>query len=439
MKLRRYFATDMRQGLQMIREAQGADVLILSNCKVTGGIELITADEYSPNELVQQQAVASTSRLRATSTPSRTAVAEKTKISPRRPAGPRPAASQPERGDPTGTTGSKARVPAGKQPNNSKGPEVIWTQEPLLQQMREEVQTLRRLLEQQVSGLAWGQLGRSHPVRASIMDRLAGLGMTRELIAGLVEDVGQDTPMEQAWRDSMARLREGLHVYSCPLLQSGGVAALVGPSGVGKTTLIAKLASRFAMLHKPGEVALITTDTQRIGAREQLRSIGRIIGVPVWTVASRDDLREALLNTVDRRLVLIDTAGMGHHDGRLGEHLRLIQDVSPQLHTYLTLSATTQASGLMQAAAAFAEVQPVAAMVTHLDEATALGPLLSVLIQARLPVAFVSAGQNIPDDLHEPDPDALIAQMNVLNPSFEKDEKVILGGLSNGDWMHANI
>ena len=439
MKLRRYFATDMRQGLQMIREAQGSDVLILSNHKVEGGIELITADEYSAEELARYQKSAAVARSTPPATSAQPECSRARKDTGRHGGmtaavtpGPDQVQAEPHREAANATAG-------GRRSGTGNGTPVVWTQEPLMQQMREEVQTLRQLLEQQVSGLAWGEMGRSHPIRASIMARLAGLGVTRELIAELCADIALDTPLEQAWQDSTARLRARLTLYSSPLLETGGVAALVGPSGVGKTTLIAKLASRFAMAHGPRDVALITTDTQRIGAREQLRSIGRIIGIPVWAVASRDDLHEALLNTVDRRLVLIDTAGMSHHDPRLGQHLRLIQDVSPQLHTYLTLSATTQTAALARAVEAFTGVSPVAAMATHLDEATSLGPLLSVLIRQGLPLAFVSAGQNIPEDLDLPDPHTLIEQMEALAPSFDRHEKVILDGLSNGDWMHANV
>ncbi len=439
MKLRRYFATDMRQGLQMIREAQGSDVLILSNRKVEGGIELITADEYSAEELASYQKSASASRSR-----------------------PRASAKRPPRGRPATTTARAGATGAGSLPvterktsrettqavadaegarpsGKREGTAVVWTQEPLMQQMREEVQTLRQLLEQQVSGLAWGELGRSHPVRASVMDRLAGLGVSRELITELCADMHTDTSLEQAWRDSISGLRARLSIHDSSLLETGGVAALVGPSGVGKTTLIAKLASRFAMAHHAREVALITTDTQRLGAREQLRSIGRIIGIPVWTVASRDDLREALLNTVDRRLVLIDTAGISHHDPRLAEHLRLIQDVSPRLHSYLVLSATTQTEALARAVEAYAGIRPVAAMATHLDEATTLGPLLSVVIRQHLPLAFTSAGQRIPEDLAQPDADALTQRMEAQTPSFDRHEKVILDSLSNGDSLHANV
>jgi flagellar biosynthesis protein FlhF len=183
-------------------------------------------------------------------------------------------------------------------------------------------------------------------------------------------------------------------------LDQGGVVALVGATGVGKTTTIAKLAARYALRHGRERVALVTTDSYRIAAHEQLRTYGRILGIPVRIANSHAELSEALKLLSDKDLILIDTAGMSQRDVRLSEQFALLGEAAPNLKTFLVLSTTTHRSGLGEVVKAFGKVKLDGCILTKLDETTSLGGALSTAVEHKLPVAYVSDGQRVPEDIH---------------------------------------
>lgn len=169
---------------------------------------------------------------------------------------------------------------------------------------------------------------------------------------------------------------------------------------MGKTTTIAKLAARFRMKHGPREIALITTDNYRIAAYEQLTTYGRILDVPVRIASGLDELHQHLDTFYDRKLVLIDTAGMGPRDLRLMEQINLFSKVSIPIKSCLVISAASQLRTMQEAMDAFRGFSPEACILTKIDEAAQAGASLSAVIENRLPVAFVCDGQQVPEDLH---------------------------------------
>jgi flagellar biosynthesis protein FlhF len=183
------------------------------------------------------------------------------------------------------------------------------------------------------------------------------------------------------------------------ILQKGGVVALVGPTGVGKTTTAAKLAARYAMRHGSSKVALITTDSYRIGAQEQLRSFGELIGVPVYAVNSADELHTTLHSLQDRELVLIDTAGLSQRDRQLLEQLAILRTGEIKIDPYLVVAANSQESALNEAVTMFNRIELKGAILSKLDEGGSLGPALSVLIRHQLPLHYLGDGQRVPEDL----------------------------------------
>lgn len=352
MKIKRFFAADIREAMRQVREEQGPDAVILSNRTIEGGVEIVAAVDYDE---------ALVSDLAAGAAPART----------------RPAPSRPEPGT--------ARLE--------------WSQDPALVQMRAELQAVRGLLEHELSGLAWGEMARRHPQRTRLMQMLLAAGFAPALAQRVAERVPEGGDLAQARRLALGLLARHLPLYPHDLLNHGGVVALLGPTGVGKTTTVAKLAARFTLRHGASHVALVTTDNYRIGAHEQLHTYSKVLDVPMRVARTRDELAATLNSLEGRRLVLIDTAGMSQRDLRLAEQFALIRDAGPAITPLLVLSATTQLQALLETVEAFGRVRPAGCILTKLDEATQLGAALSAVIQRRLPVAFVSDGQRVPEDL----------------------------------------
>ncbi len=363
MQIKRYFAEDMRQAIRKVREAQGPDAVILSNRKVNDGVEIVAAVDYDETAFSGV---------------------------------PRQDASSPRSEAPAADTSS----PSG----------MVWAEDPALISMRNELNHLRGLLENQLSGLAWGDLGRRSPQRAALVRRLLELELSARVARQIAAEVPESKDPEAAWRNALGILGHRIEVAEDDILNKGGVVALVGPTGVGKTTTAAKLAARFALRHGAGNVALVTTDNYRVGAVEQLRTYARIMGVRVRVTEDRDDLEQALEQLADRRLVLIDTAGMSQRDIRLSEQLAMLHGGSQLVRCYLVMAATSQILTLEETVRAFRGARLDGCVITKLDEATSLGSVISVLIQHRLRAAYLSNGQRVPEDIRPARASDLIAR-----------------------------
>ena len=197
------------------------------------------------------------------------------------------------------------------------------------------------------------------------------------------------------------------------IVARGGVYALVGPTGVGKTTTTAKLAARCAVRYGASKLALLTTDSYRVGAHDQLRIYGKILGVPVQTVTDRQDLEQALDSIRGKQLVLIDTVGMSQRDERVREQATLL--AHPQIKRLLLLNAAAQGETLEEVVDAYCRSPEVATapelagcVLTKLDEAGQLGQALDIVIRHRLFLQYTSSGQRVPEDLHAPNAEYLV-------------------------------
>ena len=391
MKIKRYFAADMRQALQMVREEQGPDAVILSNRKVDAGVEIVAAMDYDAAAVEQMAAGAPSSPTAPTRQPSEATpsarlpdegvAARKTS----RPAQPGAAAAAPK-----GRGGGRAEAAPNK---------VVWTQDPSIVAMRDEIKTLRGLLETQLSGLAWSEVKLRQPLRAQLLERLMRLGIAAPLSRQLADRVHLENDGEHNWRQALGLLSRRIPVTDDDILTHGGVAALVGPTGVGKTTTVAKLAARYTLRHGPNRVALVTTDSYRVGAQQQLRTFGRILGAPVYVAHDADELGRILDALREKSLILIDTAGTSQRDVRLTEQLAMLQSGRNSLRRYAVLSTTTQRTALDEILRALGNVPLAGCILTKLDETASLGEALSVVAHHQLPVAYVADGQRVPEDL----------------------------------------
>ncbi|KXF81315.1 flagellar biosynthesis protein FlhF [Enterovibrio coralii] len=271
-----------------------------------------------------------------------------------------------------------------------------------IEAMRKEMASIRSLLEHQLSGLMWQEVERKEPLRAMLIKRLEKLGLSPVLADQLAGYIPEETPPNEAWSELLDLLADQVITSSENLLETGGVIALLGPTGVGKTTTIAKLAARAAMDFGPEEIALVTTDTFRIGAHEQLATYGRILGCPVKVAKDAEALADILYQLRHRRLILLDTAGMGQRDLRLSEQLdTLIQSSGSHIRSLLVLPATSQRRVLQETIDHFRRIPLSGCVLTKLDESLSLGELLSVTIENALPVTYLADGQRVPEDIRQ--------------------------------------
>ncbi len=377
MKIKRFFAPDMRQAIRQVREALGPDAVILSNKSVEGGVELVAARDYD-----EAAFYGSAGEADQTLTPAESETLEDQPVDAR---AEEDWDSSSQQAPKTGRT-----TPAA----------VEWSPDPALVEMRREVQALRRIMENGLSELSWHDQGQRRPQAKELLRRLMDLDLSPDLCHRYAAQVQDARDPEQLWRNALRCLSAELPIAEAGLLEYGGVAAVIGPTGVGKTTTVAKLAARFCLRNGNRHLALISTDSFRIGAQEQLHDYARILDVPVRTATDADQLNAALNSFADKRLVLIDTAGMSQHDAGLGEQLSMLVSGHKNVHCFLTLSATTQRSSLALAIEAFSAARPDACILTKVDETASLGGVFSALIQAQLPLAFSTDGQRVPEDLH---------------------------------------
>lgn len=291
--------------------------------------------------------------------------------------------------------------------------------------LQNEIADMRMLLEQQMlrmreqSGMPTAT-GFTSPVQDALQSHLAGLGLPAPLVKKLTLATKPGKRLNAAWRDALALLTRQLGSDQSDRIQRGGVFAFVGATGVGKTTTIAKLAARYVLEHGLGKVALITTDTYRVGAHDQLRSLGRILNVPVRVVDQERSLPTVIASLKNYPLVLIDTAGFRQGDPLLKEQEALL-DACPGVERILVLASNSQMQTLKASAHAYAGGKIKGCILTKLDECGSLGEALGVLIQQRLPVLYCTSGQAIPSDITVGSAASLVAKAVAVAKAQHKE------------------
>ncbi|MFL9705677.1 flagellar biosynthesis protein FlhF [Aeromonas veronii] len=434
MKIKRFFAKDMRTALAEVKETLGPDAVIMSNKKVTGGVEIVAAVDYQsqvpgPKDApvrrqLNDESVNISSAARQMIRPEPSPVKEQNehyadtlaallarqqKLKPGNGApmgntqsaglaaanaAPRTLAEQGQWGAAPEPAKPKARVASGQ-----RAPQPAQRDQEM-EGMRKEMASIRKLLEHQISGLMWQEVERREPMRALLIKELKKLGFDDAFADQLAGLIPEDMSIHQAMAQLAEVLTAQLKISEDEIMRQGGAVALLGPTGVGKTTTIAKLAARFAMKYGAEQVALITTDNYRIGAHEQLQTYGRIMGCPVRQVRDAEELANALYQFRQRRLVLIDTAGVGQRDIRLTEQLdTLVKNAKVRIRSYLVMSATSQRRVMQEAVDHFRRIPLSGCILTKLDESLNLGEVINVCIQNSLPISYITDGQRVPEDI----------------------------------------
>jgi len=494
MKIKRFFAPDIRQAMRMVKEELGSDAVIMSNKSVDGGVEIVAArdfDEQLIQSKLQKQAAeqqssdrsyrfsddsdastnretkkvdlpdfeAEKNRLHVLSSQRKQSadgfVPERSSARPQRFSNDRDSSAIHSGGSnrlPTGSDTStihggrrnidqyvgyaeKVHLRGNMETASPKGAKpVVYSATPkpkpaerpmqiampadkqgssadsLLMEMSKELKSLRSAMDSKLSSVSWAAMSQTNPVRADLLQRLAGMSISRKLSVKIANRFANHTDPELVFSQAQELLAKVLPVAEDDLLQHGGIVALVGPTGVGKTTTIAKLAAKFILKHGARQVALITTDNYRIGAHEQLNTYGRILDVPVRVASSAAELRNLITGFSDKRLILIDTAGMSQRDMKLVEQINTLQQSGIAIKSYLVMSAATEYKAMNEIIKAFQVFEPQASILTKLDEAATIGSAVSSIIENNLPLSFIADGQQVPEDMHSPCARTLIAQ-----------------------------
>ncbi|QBE64817.1 flagellar biosynthesis protein FlhF [Pseudoduganella lutea] len=276
--------------------------------------------------------------------------------------------------------------------------------------MMSELRAMRGMMETQLAELSWGNTQQREPHKAAVLRELLAAGFSTTLARRLLDKLpaGRGADEASRWIRTVLARNVGAMANEDALIERGGVFALVGPTGVGKTTSTAKLAARCVMRHGPEKLALITTDAYRIGAHEQLRIYGKILGVMVHSVKDEADLRIALKELRNKHTVLIDTVGVSQRDQMVTEQVAMLQGTDVDVKRLLCLNATSTQETLTEVVRAYQGSGLAGGIITKLDEAASLGNVLDVVIRQKLQLFYVSNGQRVPEDLHLAQPAELV-------------------------------
>ncbi|MCS3470312.1 flagellar biosynthesis protein FlhF [Pseudomonas sp. JUb42] len=426
MQVKRFFAADMRQAMKLVRDELGAEAAIIGNRRIAGGVELTAALDYKLSALAPRVPnMELEDELRKTQSRIVTAQAElnnrgevgatnrqlfaglpldatDTHIEPTLEEPPRPL---------TYSSAPAAAQPAGGQR--------------AYESMRSELNGLRELLEVQLGSLAWTQLQGSRPQQANLWRRLQRIGLSGPLSRDLLAMIPDVDEPRQAWRLLLAHLARMIVVPEIEPLEEAGVIAMVGPAGMGKTTTLAKLAARYVLKYGAQNIALVSMDSFRIGAQEQLKTLGRILNVPVTHVDPGQSLAQALEPLLRKRVVLIDTAGLQASDPALRLQLESLAGRGIKARNYLVLATTSQKQVLTAAYHSYKRCGLAGCILTKLDETASLGEVLSLAISHELPVAYLTDGPRIPDDLHLPRRHQLVTRAVNVQMQEEPSEEAM--------------
>jgi flagellar biosynthesis protein FlhF len=355
MKIKQYLGLDMRDALRQVRAELGPDAVILSTRRLGQGVEVSAAcDEESASQPPLQPAAAA----------------------------------------PAGLTGA---APASAAEQLS---------------MSEELRTLRRLLERQLAALAWNDYTRREPQRAQALTELTALGVARDLALQVIDALPAQAGAEGAEGAQplhLDALAQRIAVCEPPATARGAVA-LLGAAGAGKTSMVAKLALRWLLEHGADGLTIVTIDDEHIGAADQARSLGRLLGVPSFRFANGAEFAAAAARFASQELVLIDTPALAAAPAAAAELRAALDSMPLPLQRMLLLPASAQSGVLGEMLRRAAPLEVSCCAITRCDEAVSLGGVLSTVVRSGVPVAYLSDGPRIPEDLRPARAQLLVAR-----------------------------
>ncbi len=402
----KFTAANSAEALKMVREKMGSDAMILSSKDVDEGVEIVAISPDALAHLASQKNPFLASRNTiVTPAPANTPVFEEiTKESIPKVSTP----SMQTEGVFIKEVIKTAPEPIPQNPEPVK--EVVApTESPRVEQLISEIEEVKKLLQSHLASSYWGNLQQESASHAELTKTLLSAGFSPKLCAQLVNNLSASDDLKTLLAEVQKRLEHSIKTID-PLaaFDQGGVFAFIGPTGVGKTTTVAKVAARCVLRYGRNQVALLSTDTYRIGAQEQLKVFARILGLPVISLRDSEDLQSKLNELSQRHIVLLDTAGVNQRDVLMIEQSQLLKDGSQNAHRILVMSSTTdlrtQEDVIMlhnQASIDANQSRIMGAIITKTDEAAQLAPVLDSLMRHELPLMFLSNGQRVPEDLSQ--------------------------------------
>jgi flagellar biosynthesis protein FlhF len=421
MNARKFIAGSSREALKLVRIELGADAVILSNRKVPEGVEIVAIPGSELAHLNETRVVES----RASSRPRLEQRIES-----------RPALSERAQNQ-ASTLGAKmiaAETERAAAPAAASGVAKAAAEPTEEQRLLNELKTMHKQMQEQMATLAWGNIQQQDPKRSGLMRDMVNVGFSPALSRRLLDKMPADADLNWVKRILAHNLR--VAGVQDDVVTRGGVYALVGPTGVGKTTTTAKLAARAVVRYGADKVALVTTDSYRVGAYEQLRIYAKILGVSVHAVRDANDLKLTLSGLKHKHLVLIDTMGVGQRDSRVAEQTRMFDEAG--IKRLLLLNATSAGGTLDDVVKMYGGPGVIGCIPTKLDEAVTLGTVLDVVARHKLAMHYIASGQRVPEDLHEVKLDYLLHRTfkevgkasNFAMP--EMDFPAFMAGLTSG-------
>lgn len=409
MNVKRIVAKTSREAMRQLRDALGPDAVILSNRAVDGGVEVLAL----PAEDIAAMAPP---------------VVEAPVAAPVRAAPVAAVQAEPE----PAVTIKRRLIERVAVPSHDSSE--------LAQSVISEIKSMQMRLESQLADLAWRDLPGRDPSGAAVMRDMLSAGFSAALAREMLEALPRgDAEQAQAWMRNTLMKRLNVMQSETDMLDAGGVFALMGPTGAGKTTTTAKLAARFVVRHGADKLALLTTDSYRIGGHEQLRIYGKILGVTVHAVRDAADLRLALSELRNKHTVLIDTVGMSQRDQAVAEQVEMLCQAGKQIKRLLLLNATSHGDTLNEVVQAYQARGLDGCILSKVDEAASLGPALDCAIRHELNVHYLATGQRVPEDLHLANRQYLIHRAfktRTLSSPWQLDDSELAFALSGVQTLH---
>lgn len=281
--------------------------------------------------------------------------------------------------------------------------------------MLNEMREMRRSIETQLTTISWSNMSAE---KSKVLNKLLGTGFCAALSRHLVEKIPENFNEFESinWVKSVLSKNLNTIENESTVLDQGGIFALIGPTGVGKTTTVAKLAARYVMKHGTQNLGIITTDAYRVGGYEQLRIYGKILGVMVYAVKDEDDLKIALNELQNKHTILIDTVGVSQRDQMVAEQISMLTNTNSAIKRLLCINATSTGETLADVVRAYKGKSLEGrgldgCIITKTDEAITIGNALDTIIREKLTLYYTTDGQRVPEDIHLADKKALIESL----------------------------